>query len=63
MVGLLGMLARLADLTLAEAALSPEERAAAWAAGQTLTLEQLRAWGTERLARYKLPSRLESSLV
>jgi fatty-acyl-CoA synthase len=28
-------------------------------AGQTLTLEELRAWGTERLARYKLPSRLE----
>jgi len=27
--------------------------------GQTLTLEALRAWGTERLARYKLPSRLE----
>jgi fatty-acyl-CoA synthase len=28
-------------------------------AGQTLTLEGLRDWGTERLARYKLPSRLE----
>ena len=27
--------------------------------GQSLTLEALRAWGTERLARYKLPSRLE----
>jgi fatty-acyl-CoA synthase len=27
--------------------------------GQKLTLEELRAWGTERLARYKLPSRLE----
>jgi fatty-acyl-CoA synthase len=28
--------------------------------GQSLTLEALRAWGTERLARYKLPSRLET---
>lgn len=27
--------------------------------GQKLTLEEMRAWGTERLARYKLPSRLE----
>ncbi|MBL8781029.1 MAG: acyl-CoA synthetase, partial [Alphaproteobacteria bacterium] len=27
--------------------------------GQSLTLEALRGWGTERLARYKLPSRLE----
>jgi len=27
--------------------------------GQSLTLEALRAWGTERLARYKLPTRLE----
>jgi fatty-acyl-CoA synthase len=27
--------------------------------GATLDLEELRAWGTERLARYKLPSRLE----
>jgi fatty-acyl-CoA synthase len=27
--------------------------------GQSLTLEALRAWATERLARYKLPSRLE----
>ena len=27
--------------------------------GQSLNLEALRAWGTERLARYKLPSRLE----
>jgi fatty-acyl-CoA synthase len=28
--------------------------------GASLTLEALRAWGTERLARYKLPSRLET---
>jgi fatty-acyl-CoA synthase len=27
--------------------------------GRALTLEEMRAWGTERLARYKLPSRLE----
>jgi fatty-acyl-CoA synthase len=27
--------------------------------GASLDLEQLRVWGTERLARYKLPSRLE----
>ena len=27
--------------------------------GQSLGLEELRAWATERLARYKLPSRLE----
>ena len=27
--------------------------------GQSLTLEALRAWASERLARYKLPSRLE----
>ena len=32
---------------------------AALKAGQSLTLEALRAWGTERLARYKLPTRLE----
>ncbi len=28
--------------------------------GSSLTLEELRAWGTERLARYKLPSRFET---
>jgi fatty-acyl-CoA synthase len=28
--------------------------------GQSLNLEALRAWGTERLARYKLPTRLET---
>jgi fatty-acyl-CoA synthase len=28
--------------------------------GQSLSLEALRAWGTERLARYKLPTRLET---
>jgi fatty-acyl-CoA synthase len=28
--------------------------------GASLTLEELRAWGTERLARYKLPSRFET---
>jgi fatty-acyl-CoA synthase len=33
---------------------------AALKAGATLNLEELRAWGGERLARYKLPSRLET---
>lgn len=28
--------------------------------GQSLTLEALRAWGTERLAKYKLPTRFET---
>jgi fatty-acyl-CoA synthase len=28
--------------------------------GETLSLEELRGWATERLARYKLPSRLET---
>lgn len=28
--------------------------------GQSLTIEALRAWATDRLARYKLPSRLET---
>jgi fatty-acyl-CoA synthase len=32
---------------------------AALKGGQSLTLEALRGWGTERLARYKLPTRLE----
>jgi fatty-acyl-CoA synthase len=42
--------ARWGEAVTAVAVLKPEE---------TLTLEDLRAFATERLARYKLPSRLE----